>query len=48
MQFGTLPFMTTAWDAIRATEHPGASGVARWRTVFYRRADCRPTRRNSP
>jgi len=33
MQFGTLPFMTTAWDAIPATEHPGASGVARWRTI---------------
>lgn len=33
MQFGNLPFMTTAWDTIRATEHPGASGVARWRTV---------------
>jgi hypothetical protein len=33
MQFGTLPFMTTDWNTVPATEHPGASGVAVWRTV---------------
>jgi hypothetical protein len=33
MQFGNLPFMATDWKAVPATEHPGASGVALWRTV---------------
>ena len=33
MQFGNLPFMTTDWNTVAATEHPGASGVAVWRTV---------------
>jgi hypothetical protein len=33
MQFGILPFMTTDWAAVPATEHPGASGTATWRTV---------------
>jgi hypothetical protein len=33
MQFGTLPFMTIDWRTVSATEHPGASGVAVWRTV---------------
>jgi len=33
MQFGDLPFMTIDWSTISATEHPGASGMARWRTV---------------
>ena len=32
MDFGTLPFATTQWDQIPVTEHPGAPGVARWRT----------------
>ena len=34
MQFGNLPFMTTDWETVPATEHPGASGVAVWRTVL--------------
>jgi hypothetical protein len=33
MQFENLPFMTTRWDDIATIEHPGAPGVARWRTV---------------
>jgi len=33
MQFGDLPFMTTDWNSASTTEHPGASGVATWRTV---------------
>jgi quercetin dioxygenase-like cupin family protein len=33
MQFGNLPFMTTDWNSIHRTEHPGASGLAVWRTV---------------
>ena len=27
-----IPFDTTDWNAIAVTEHPGESGVARWRT----------------
>jgi hypothetical protein len=27
-----IPFETTDWSAVVATEHPGESGVARWRT----------------
>jgi hypothetical protein len=33
MQFENLPFMTTRWEDIAVTEHAGAPGVARWRTV---------------
>lgn len=33
MQFGALPFMTTRWDMVPETEHPGNPGTARWRTV---------------
>lgn len=33
MNFGTLPFMTTTWDTVPPTEHPGSPGTARWRTV---------------
>ena len=33
MQFGRLPFMTTDWARVPATEHAGESGVARWRTI---------------
>jgi hypothetical protein len=28
-----IPFGTTDWSAVTPTEHPGASGVAYWRTV---------------
>lgn len=33
MQFGNLPFMTTDWAAVAATERAGESGRAIWRTV---------------
>ncbi len=33
MDFGKLPFSTTDWSAVPATEHPGATGMAIWRTV---------------
>ena len=33
MDFGNLPFMTTTWSSVPVTEHPGAPGTARWRTV---------------
>jgi hypothetical protein len=28
-----VPFQTTDWSSIPATEHPGSTGVATWRTV---------------
>jgi quercetin dioxygenase-like cupin family protein len=33
MELGTLPFMTTDWATVPATERPGESGTARWRTI---------------
>jgi quercetin dioxygenase-like cupin family protein len=33
MEFGNLPFMTTDWNAVPGTEHPGETGMAIWRTV---------------
>lgn len=33
MQFGNLPFTMTDWKAVPATEHPGGTGMAVWRTV---------------
>jgi hypothetical protein len=33
MHVGELPFMTTDWSAVQATERPGQSGTATWRTV---------------
>jgi hypothetical protein len=33
MRIEDVPFTTTNWSAIRATEHAGASGVATWRTA---------------
>lgn len=32
MRLQGIPFETTDWSAVVATEHPGESGVARWRT----------------
>ena len=32
MQITDIPFDTTDWNAIAPTEHPGETGVARWRT----------------
>lgn len=33
MRIEDVPFMTTDWSRIVPAEHPGDSGVARWRTV---------------
>jgi hypothetical protein len=30
-----IPFGTTDWSTVGATEHPGATGVARWRTRHF-------------
>ncbi|CAM3474213.1 DHCW motif cupin fold protein [Paracidovorax anthurii] len=32
MKIPTLPFTVTDWSAVPATEHPGESGMALWRT----------------
>lgn len=32
MKLTDIPFHTTDWAAIEATEHPGTTGMARWRT----------------
>ena len=32
MQMNDIPFGTTDWSAVPGTEHPGATGVALWRT----------------
>ena len=33
MTIEDVPFTTTDWERVPATEHPGETGVARWRTV---------------
>lgn len=33
MVIGEVPFGTIDWDKIQATEHPGETGIATWRTV---------------
>lgn len=33
MRIENVPFMTVDWSAVPATEHPGETGVAVWRTV---------------
>ncbi len=33
MRIENVPFMTTDWKAVPATEHPGTSGTALWRTI---------------
>ena len=35
MQINDIPFGVTDWAAIPATEHPGESGVALWRTCQF-------------
>ena len=35
MQLSQIPFGTTDWSRIQATEHPGETGVARWRTQQF-------------
>jgi hypothetical protein len=32
MKMSAIPFGTTDWSQVPATEHPGESGVATWRT----------------
>lgn len=32
MRLTDIPFTTTDWSKVEATEHPGARGVAFWRT----------------
>ena len=32
MKMANIPFGVTDWDAVEVTEHPGAPGVAHWRT----------------
>ena len=32
MQMTDIPFTTTDWSQIEASEHPGTSGMAYWRT----------------
>lgn len=33
MKLPALPFTSVPWDTLPATEHPGETGVARWRTL---------------
>lgn len=33
MQIGEVPFGLIDWDSLPATEHPGETGIATWRTV---------------
>ena len=33
MRIEGVPFGTTDWSMVPATEHPGTTGVARWRTI---------------
>ena len=47
MQMTDIPFGTTDWARLAATEHPGESGMATWRTRVFgsirvRRVDYSP------
>ena len=33
MKIESVPFRTTDWSQVAVTEHPGETGVARWRTI---------------
>lgn len=35
MQISAIPFGTTDWSQIEATEHPGETGLAYWRTAAF-------------
>jgi len=35
MLISDIPFGTTDWSRVQATEHPGELGVARWRTCQF-------------
>jgi len=41
MKLREIPFGTTDWSTIVPTEHPGDTGVARWRTQHFGPADDR-------
>jgi quercetin dioxygenase-like cupin family protein len=33
MKIENVPFMTTDWQQVPATKHPGESGIALWKTI---------------
>jgi hypothetical protein len=35
MRISDIPFQTTDWATLESTEHPGARGVAHWRTQQF-------------
>jgi len=35
MQMNDIPFGTTDWTGVQATDHPGETGFARWRTRHF-------------
>jgi len=35
MKMASFPMMTTDWNSIAATEHPGVTGKALWRTLNF-------------
>jgi hypothetical protein len=35
MRLADIPFDTTDWNIVEATEHPGETGTARWRTRHF-------------
>ena len=35
MQLNDIPFVTTDWSRVEATEHRGDAGCARWRTRYF-------------
>jgi hypothetical protein len=39
MKMSDIPFGTTDWSSVQATEYPGDVGVALWRTQHFGRAD---------
>lgn len=39
MKMTDIPFGTTDWASLEATEHQGDSGVARWRTKVFGPSD---------
>ncbi len=39
MKMQDIPFGTTDWSTVEATEHRGDTGVARWRTRHFGPAD---------
>ncbi len=39
MKMTSFPFEVTDWDKVEPTEHPGETGLATWRTLFFGEAD---------